>query len=452
MRTAFSILLLFAVAVALALLAGNNQSTVTLFWPPHRVDMSLNLVLLLLLLAFGVVHLALRALGVLLSIPRSAQRWRQHQRERAMFLSMLDALSHLVAGRFIRARKSAELALVHEARLASSDGGDKITGANRLRAMAHLLAAESAHALLDRDARMQHWHQAKEHSAQRDAHEEHEGVQLRAARWALDDRDAGESLRLLAELPQGVGRRTVALRLRLKAARQAGQTTLALETARLLVKHKAFSTAVGASILQGLVLSLLRDARAPSQLQAVWSGLDIHEQQSAPVILAAAHAWLDLGGDSAQARAWLLPLWPHMLVLTHGAPSGGSQLQQAGLPASDKTALTEALARSFVDSDPVRDKEWLARIEAAQMARPGDPYLLYLAGIACMRLQLWGKAHQMLRQSAPQLRNTLLERAAWMALAQLGEQRGDDKAVAEAYRKAVSANPAGTDAFFLKAS
>ena len=37
---------LFAGAVALALFTGDNDGTVTVFWPPHRVDLSVNLVLL----------------------------------------------------------------------------------------------------------------------------------------------------------------------------------------------------------------------------------------------------------------------------------------------------------------------------------------------------------------------------------------------------------------------
>ena len=45
MRAALWLLALFAVAVAAALFAGNNQSTLTVFWPPHRIDLSLNLVL-----------------------------------------------------------------------------------------------------------------------------------------------------------------------------------------------------------------------------------------------------------------------------------------------------------------------------------------------------------------------------------------------------------------------
>ncbi|WP_410971428.1 hypothetical protein, partial [Salmonella sp. SAL4453] len=66
-----------------------------------------------------------------------------------------------------------------------------------------------------------------------------EGAQMRAARWALDDRDASESIRRLGELPLGAGRRTIALRIKLKAARLSGDTQAALDTARLLAKHRA---------------------------------------------------------------------------------------------------------------------------------------------------------------------------------------------------------------------
>jgi HemY protein len=145
MRVALSILMLFAVAAAVALLAGNNQGTVTLYWPPYRVDLALNLVLLLAVVTFVVLHLALRALSALFAMPAAARRWRLQHKERAMFVALLDSLSHLVAGRFIRARKSADAVLVQEALLVQ--GGEKLAYAARLRAMSHLLAAESAHSL-----------------------------------------------------------------------------------------------------------------------------------------------------------------------------------------------------------------------------------------------------------------------------------------------------------------
>ena len=107
MRTTLWLAGLFAAAVALALFAGENQGTVTLFWPPHRIDMSVNLVVLLLLGAFALLYLALRTWAVLLDLPRQARRWRAQQRERAAHEELLDALVQLLAGRYVRARKAA---------------------------------------------------------------------------------------------------------------------------------------------------------------------------------------------------------------------------------------------------------------------------------------------------------------------------------------------------------
>ena len=61
MRSVLWLLVLFGVAAAVALFAGNNQGSVTLFWPPYRIDLSLNLVLLLLVAAFFFVHAVMRA-------------------------------------------------------------------------------------------------------------------------------------------------------------------------------------------------------------------------------------------------------------------------------------------------------------------------------------------------------------------------------------------------------
>jgi uncharacterized protein HemY len=105
MRAALWILALFGVAVAVALFAGNNHAVVTLFWPPHRVDISLNLMVLVLIGVFVLLHFALKALSALASLPVQARRWRAQQKERAMYAALMDALAHLLAGRFIRAAR-----------------------------------------------------------------------------------------------------------------------------------------------------------------------------------------------------------------------------------------------------------------------------------------------------------------------------------------------------------
>ena len=431
MRIVLSLLTLFAIAVAVALLAGNNQGTITLYWPPYRIDVSLNLLLLLLVGTFVLLHLALRALAALFAMPREARRWRFQHKERAMHVALLDALSHLMAGRFIRARKAAELVLVQESAL--HRGGDKLDYGARLRAMSHLLAADSTHALQNREARDVHFRDALAQASLRDAQETREGVQLRAARWALDDRDAQAALRWLDDLPQGAARRTIALRLRLEAARLARQTPLALETARLLAKHRAFSEAAGQSIVRGLALELMANAHDPAQLQKAWGGLDAAERSTPEVAIAAALRLLALGGDVGMSRLWLLPVWEHMVQ----GPSALAHAQRGELGDAQRVKLIEALERGFALAGGAPDAAWLTRIETAQMRLPGDALLQYLAGVTCMHLQLWGKAQQLLMQSVPLLRDRQLEQNAWVMLAALAERREDANAATAAYKNAV---------------
>ena len=414
MRAALWLLALFAVAVAIALFAGNNQGTVTLFWPPHRVDLSLNLVLLLLFAAFVFLHAALGALAALFDLPRQALRWRTQQKERAMHGSLLDGFSHLLAGRFIRARKSAEAALNQEKSLSSV--GQQLANAGQLRTLAHLLAAESAQALQDRSAREEHLKQALEQTSSREAQETREGALMRAARWSLNDREPDAAMAWLKGLPQGAARRTQALRMKLKAARLTGRTAEALETTRLLAKHRAFSAGAAQSIVRGLAIDLLEGAHDTAQLQRAWISLEPAERLMPELAIHAAQRLTVLGGDAHLARDWLLPAWE----------------QQHEFNESLKVKLVLAL-EAGLDS---LDDAWLARIEAAQKANPRDAALQYLAGMACMRRQLWGKAQLLMSHAAMGLRDAKLHRNAWRSLALLAEERGDDEAAAQAWKRA----------------
>ncbi len=424
MRILLWFVALFGIAVAIALFAGNNQGTVTVFWPPYRLDLSLNLVLLLLIGLFFTLYVALRALSVLLSLPGEARRWRMLQRERALQLGLLDALAQLLAGRFIRARKSAENLLIQEKALASSD--DPLPYGANLRTMAHLLAAESAHALRDNSGRDAHARMVLDKTPTRNEQILHEGVQLRATRWALGDRDVQAAFGLLNALPKGLARRTLALRLRFKAERLAGHTQAALETARLLAKHRAFSPMAAQSILQGLARERVQGAHDPAQLQKAWTQLEISEQLTPEVATQAADQMLLLGGDVTLAQQWLLPVWEQMLQSSNAT----------SLSPEQQTQLVRVLDRSFALTSGGPDADWLARIEAAQLSQPGNALLQYLAGFACLRLSLWGKAQKLLSQSLMQLDNDQLKRQVWVALAQLAQQREDAQAEIDAWRQA----------------
>jgi len=94
MKNVLWFLLLAAVAVVAALLLGDNQAIVSVFWPPWRVDLSLNLVLIGLLLGFVLLHLALRGIALLRALPQRAQRWRQREAIAATRAAPLAQLKH----------------------------------------------------------------------------------------------------------------------------------------------------------------------------------------------------------------------------------------------------------------------------------------------------------------------------------------------------------------------
>ena len=429
MRAALWLVALFAIAVAVALFAGNNQAVITLFWPPHRIDLSLNLALLLACGLFLLMHLALRALAAAVSLPSQARRWRAQQKERAMQAALMDAIAHLLAGRFLRASRAAQGALAQERTLAAlatelgPDSGYSPQRGVQLRALAHLVVAESAQALQNRPLRDEHLRLALEQSDQRLGGQTREGIELRAARWALEDRDPLLALERLAQLPLGVGRRTLALRLRLKAARLAQRTPDALETARLLAKHRAFSPQAAQSIVRGLAVELLQAALDPRQLQRAWLSLEEAERRMPEVAVQAASHLLNLGGEPVQARQWLLAAWEQMV---QPEASASPELQ---------VRLVTTLERSLESIDD----DWLARMEAALISRPRDANFQYLAGMACLSRQLWGKAQQLLSHAVMHLSDTGLKRRAWRALAQLAEQRGDAAAAQQAYKKLAQA-------------
>lgn len=425
MRAALWFLGLFGIAVAVAVFAGNNDATVTLYWAPYRVDLSLNFVILALVFSFALIYAAMRTAALLFALPDQAKRWRALQKERSINAELFNAQSHFLAGRYIRSRKSALSALNMDRSREHSHpvAADVVGNEPQLRALAHVMAAQSAHALQDSAARDDHLKQALEHQHQRASLDTREGTQLLAASWALDDRDASTAQRWLAQLPGGAARRTLALRLKLKAAQLDNSTSEALETTRLLAKHHAFSKDVATSLIKSLILKRLDDARDAAQLQASWHELDAGDRLQADIAIHAAYKLNIMDGPASLVTDWLLPAWQSLT---------GSE---EGFNAVDSARCAE-LIHTLEAILAEQDMAWLARIEHAQLTNPRDPRLQYLAGIACKSHQLWGKAQQQLALAAPQLKDINIKRRAWCALAELAEQRGDEAAAGVAWKSA----------------
>ena len=414
MRWSLWLLALFGIAVAVALGLSMQAGTVTLFVPPYRLDMSLNLVVIGLLSSFVLLYAALRGLFRMFELPVQARRWRAQQRERSAQQSLLNAMLLWMTGRFLRSRKAALQGLSQVDSLLDSGESPHQMSLTLMRSLLHLLAAESAHALRDQAARELHFQQVLVHDEGRRVSqtlELRDAAYLNAARWALNDRDSQKAQQWLAQLPQGTVRRTMALRLRLKADRMSLQHLPALDTARLLAKHGAFSASAAASLVRGLAMACLDDCHDSSQLQTSWKLLQAEERAMPELALHAAQCLLKLQGDPQIALQWLLPVWQALI--------NNSETQ---LPVQ-RQRMVQVLSSALHAVEP--DSEWLARIEQARLANPRSLELQYLSGMVCLRHGLWGKAQQMLELVAPRLSGGELQRQAWRALAELAENKGD---------------------------
>lgn len=410
----------FALAVALAQFAGANGATVTVFWPPYRLDLSLNLVVILVVLAFVVAHLVWQSVSALLALPQKAQQWRTLQKDRAMQQALLKAQSYLLAGRYTRAGASARQALGLAADLQKDPRHEVALGT--VRALGHLTASRSAHFLRDHKGRDTHLAEAISVAQSSGEPQLKDGALMQAANWALDDQDSAKALDYLTQLSPGAARRTYGLKIRLRADQTAGKVHHALETAKLLVKHKAFSPTASASLLRGLAQQTMRQSHDLGQLAQAWAGLSPEQQAQVDLAVFAAGRNSQLEGPAALTRNWLLPAWERLLG-------------KAVLDATDQQALTRlvtALQSQLEGLEPA----WLARIEKAQLAHPQQAELLYLVGVACLERQLWGKAESLLSQAAPLLKEQAMARQAWCALAALAEHRGQAELASEHYKRA----------------
>ena len=413
MRGVVWIILLFATAVVAATALGRNDGLVTIAWGAWRTDLSLNLFVLLLVGGVAVLLFALNAVNALISLPQRAQEWRWLKRERAAQAALREALIEFFGARYARARKAAQRALDFQL-LTTPLAGD-----TDFKLLAQLLAANSLHRMQDRpqrDAMLQQAQAAA--SGPRGPGTAQDALCLCAAEWALDDRDATAALQALGRMAPGGQRRTQALRLKMQASRLSRQPLEAMQTARMLANHQAFTPTVAQGLLRSLAGEALEQVHDVGQLQRLWSQLDPQDRRDPQVVALAAARAGQLGADD-EARLWLRPLWERLTEL------------------SPETRAVVALA--LVEVRRGIGVEWLPRVEAAALSLAQDAAVWAAAGMVLAERRLWGKARPLLAQAAaaPGLPPTTRRRA-WRELARMAQDQGDEDRARECERAAAA--------------
>ena len=101
---------LFALAAGLAVAGRYNEGYALLVWPPYRIQISLNLLILLLVGAFVAAYSLSRLVARTLALPRAVQQFRARKSRERASQAIYDAVRLRIEGRFGQALKQATAA------------------------------------------------------------------------------------------------------------------------------------------------------------------------------------------------------------------------------------------------------------------------------------------------------------------------------------------------------
>ena len=390
MRSALWLAFLFAVAVIVALFATSNGGHITIYFPPYRLDTSLNLFIATIVGIFLVSLLAWRTFAAILDLPKQAAAYRRKQRETRSIGFLSEAIEDIFAGRFSKALKSAEAATVNEA----------------MAETAALLAARSAHRLNQHEVR-DHWLSKIQSPEKRQAR------LVATADMQMDVHDAEGALATIEQLQKGGSRQLFVQRIALKANQQLKNWSEVLRLTHSLSKREALHPVVAQKYIQEAISKLVQEKSTDHEaLLRIWKTLPKENRKASRIALVMAQGLLSVAQYDV-AR----------------------QLVEDSLDAQWDEALIDIYPQCVAPGS--RNLSLAQKIEAWMTKYPGEPALSLALARICLDQQLWGKAKSSLvgvirdPKTKPSMRA-----AAHMAMAQLHEALSETLEAAEQYQLA----------------
>lgn len=373
MRPFLWLLALFGSAIGLAVAARFNAGNVVFFYPPYRVDLSLNFFILLIALLFLVLYGVIRTIRSTQKMPGRVAAYRQQKRETEGNKALREALKTLFEGRFGHAEKSANRA----SELSENAGVAALIGAHAAHRMRQ---PERRDAWLDKI---------------RGNHSFKVARLMTMTELLVDDHRPDAALESVNELNATGTRHIYALRLALKANQQAHNWPEVLRLVRLLDKNRALHPMLSRRLrelaYEDLLSSQAHDAESINRL---WADIPVEDRLKPFVAARAANAF-NANGLSNDARQVvekaLANQWDEELIRIYAESAAGE-----GSP-----ALLAQIERC---------EEW-------EKTRPDDTALCLTLGSLCLRQKLWGKAQRHLEQALSGAREAPHVREAHLKLA-----------------------------------
>lgn len=386
MRWLFWILLTLALAIGVSMVLGNNEGYVLIVRQPYRLELSLNFLLIMIVLAFVSLHLMLRLVHYIQRLPASVRTYKETKRLKDGHAALLQSLHAITEGHYAAAEKSAARAL---------DLGEDP-------ALSALIAARASHKMHQKGQRDYYLAEAERLAP-------HAAVArlLTQAELLLDDRQYSHALEVLHQLEKIEPRHIGALLLELKVQLRLEQWEKVLSVLQHLEKYDGIASWQAREYRQQAHLQILRRYVAdPAGLAAYWKNIPEEDRLSSRLALAGAQVFIETGNGQQAYEILAMSLtkqWNSELAGLLGDCSGNKpteQLQQA--------------------------EHWL-------LSHEGDANLLLSLGKMCIKLSLWGKAQSYLEASL----SVKPTATAHLMLAKMLEGRGETDGAFEHYRLSV---------------
>ena len=348
-RNAIWLLLAFAGAVVLALVFRGNHGNAALFWPPYRIELSSNMLLVLLIVGFLVLHWLLLILGRTLGLPARIRRFREQRRLQQNSRSLQDAVLAHFEGRFERAERLSAAVLAN-----TPEGNRKDQGA-----AAALLAALSAHRL-GNYARRDDWTRQAVRRGGKNA------ALMARAEFALEDHQPEKALMAVGQITAGGEQQVAALETALAGYGQAGRWDQVLETVRQLTRRGKLAANEADNLRLSAYRQLLaRRAGDAEALNALWKSLSADERKKG--MLAA----------------------PTMTALAEANATGDAR--RIGIGLLDE-GYDEGVLEAYASLEALPARQRLEQLERWRLRHGEKPRLLEMLGRICASERLWGKA------------------------------------------------------------
>jgi HemY protein len=340
MRALSWIVGIFALGAGLVLAARYNTGYVLIVASPYRVELSLNLLILLIIVGYLLAYTLTRMLVTAAQLPARVRAYRVERRRARQHAALIDALREWLAGHYAEAEQAADSIVLPE-----------YVG------VAAILAAKAAHELRAYERRDAHLEKA------RSAAPSEETIRVMTeAQFLLEAQQPREAMDVLRALPQ---KDTAALRLELRLQQALRNWDQVLPLIDQLEKRNVLDTVQAGHLRRRAhVENLKRKGMDAMALGDAWKKVTAPLRADPQVAAAAAQAYLRLGdGLSAQRiiEAGLEESWNPVLITLYGECAG----------------------------DTVRQIE---RAEAWLKYQPRDAALLLALARLCARQELWGKA------------------------------------------------------------